>query len=184
MSVVSIELAELSDVPMLGLKGSGAAVWLAGQGIEVPPAIYDTARLGSYGYVLRLGTNEFMLQDDANGTTVSRLQASLQSLPPGVYLVPHEDAVFELSGSDARLVFAQTCGIDFRTMPTRRVLYSRVAGVSCGILPEEAAGGVRYRIWLDPSYADYLWETLVTIVTELGGRCRGSAARTIAVHHI
>jgi sarcosine oxidase subunit gamma len=183
MSPVAIELVELSGLPMLGLKGGGTEAWLAEQGIEAPSAIYAASRLGSDGYLLRLGTNEFMLQDAVGGSAVSRLHASLQPLPPGVYLVPHEDAVFEIAGGDAKRVFAQTCGIDFRTIPAGRVIYSRVAGVNCGILPEESPGGMRYRIWLDPSYADYLWETLVTIVTELGGHCKANPARMEAVHH-
>jgi hypothetical protein len=37
------------------------------------------------------------------------------------------------------------------------------------VLPQRIGEKTHYRLWLDPSYAIYLWETLLVIATEFGG---------------
>jgi sarcosine oxidase, subunit gamma len=183
MSDTAIELSDISGLKKLGLKGPGVAAWLASHGIDLPADIFGATRTSDGGWTVRLGTAEFMLEGGTNSDQIPHLEATLESLPPGVYRVPHEEATFQLAGSGAGLVFAQTCGIDFRKAVPGLVIYSRVAGVSCGILPTADEHGLSYRIWLDPSYADYLWETLAGIVRELGGHCTPSPARDSALAH-
>ena len=48
-------------------------------------------------------------------------------------------------------------------------VYTRIAGGNGGVLPQSQGEATYYALWLDPSYAVYLWETLLEIVTELGG---------------
>jgi hypothetical protein len=45
-------------------------------------------------------------------------------------------------------------------------IYTRIAGVSCGIIPFEESGQRLYRIWVDYTLAAYLWETLAEIAVE------------------
>ncbi len=66
-----------------------------------------------------------------------------------------------------REVLAQTCAINFAAAPAGQLIYTRVAGVSCAILPALDGNPLSYRIWVDPSYAGYLAETLANIATEL-----------------
>ena len=43
-------------------------------------------------------------------------------------------------------------------------------------LPQQMDGTPTYRIWMDNSYAGYLWDMLEQISGELGGRVVGAAA--------
>jgi hypothetical protein len=52
---------------------------------------------------------------------------------------------------------------------------ARLAGAGCVVLPL-AERSPCYRIWIDPTMAVYLWETLVEICGELGGAVVGAAA--------
>ena len=54
-----------------------------------------------------------------------------------------------------------------------RLIMTRVAGVSCAVLPIEAAGIPQFRLWLDCSYGVYLWEALYEIVRDHGGEVVG-----------
>jgi sarcosine oxidase subunit gamma len=87
-----------------------------------------------------------------------------------------------LSGSNTLSVFAQTCAIDFRVATPQRVIFTRVAGVNCGILPQQSGAGVSYRLWCDCTYATYLREILSGIVVELGGTYRQPQMSASAVH--
>ena len=57
----------------------------------------------------------------------------------------------------------QTCGVNFLQEPPNRIVYTRVAGASCGIIPTAN----KYRIWIDYTLAPYLWETLSEIAHDL-----------------
>jgi len=46
---------------------------------------------------------------------------------------------------------------------------TRIAGVSCAVLPLEVGGIPMFRLWLDCSYGVYLWEALYEIVRDHGG---------------
>jgi glycine cleavage system aminomethyltransferase T len=88
--------------------------------------------------------------------------------------VERQEAAFLLCGAKANHVLVETCGYDFRR-PGNRVVMTRVAGVSCTVLPIEFAGIPMFRFWLDCSYAVYLWEALYEIVRDHGGDAVGMA---------
>ena len=83
--------------------------------------------------------------------------------------VEHEEATLLLTGRRSLEVLSQTCGINFREALPDKVVFTRVAGVSCGVFTEAIREVPVYRIWVDPSYALYLWETLVEICHSLDG---------------
>src|SRR2546427_578163 len=88
-----LALCDLSSLPKLGVKGAGAVAWLRDQGIEVPPATYDTRGLaGAEGLIVRLGASDFFLEGGASDIAVSRLSAELSRFPPQVYRVERQDA--------------------------------------------------------------------------------------------
>src|SRR5262249_11243393 len=93
---------------------------------------------------------------------------------PGVYRVLRQDASLLLSGSQATEVLLETCGYDFREA-SPKVVMTRVAVVSCSILPRTLNGFSVFQLWLDGTYGFYLWETLLPIVRELGGSPVGIA---------
>lgn len=168
-----LEIADLSALAKLGLKGSGAAAWLEKHGLKTPSAVYacsisDTDR----SLLVRTGSAEFYIEDAPNGETVARLLDNLNFNPPDVYPVWRQDASFALRGKNSIEVLAQTCGYNFRDSKDD-FIYSRVAGVSCGILKQINGDTLTFRFWLDNSYGMYLWEQLVQIVHELNGEVVG-----------
>jgi sarcosine oxidase subunit gamma len=170
-----LALCDLSGLAKLGLRGSEAENWLRGQGLEVPADLYDTRRLADGGILARVGTDQFMLESGVGGETVAMLAARLGAGAPGADRVERQEATFLLVGRRTKEVLAQTCGIDFAERPLLRMIYTRIAGVSGAILPEAVGGRSAYRLWVDPSFAADLWESLATIVQELDGRVVGAA---------
>ena len=55
----------------------------------------------------------------------------------------------------------------FAKQPAGRIVFTRIAGVSCGILVLGEGADRFYRLWVDYTLAPYLWETLVEIVREM-----------------
>ncbi|MEK6248636.1 MAG: hypothetical protein N2C12_10685, partial [Planctomycetales bacterium] len=131
--------------------------------------IYYTACLADGGIIARLGRDEYFLESGFASEVVPALDQQLASTQGHLYRVQREDATFMLVGPRAIDVLSQTCACNFEETPDGRVLLTRLAGVSCAILPNPVAETITYRIWVDPGFAFYLWETLVKICAELGG---------------
>ncbi len=167
-----LALADLSCLPRMGLKGAGVLSWLQRNGLEPPRTLYSVAPVEGRGILARVDTEEVFLEDGLQGQVVSRLEGRLSTGPSDVYRVERQEASFLLSGAGADEVLSQTCGCHFRESEGRMVL-SRLAGVYCRLLPVALNGIGGYRIWLDPSYSVYLWETLLGIVREGGGDAVG-----------
>jgi sarcosine oxidase gamma subunit len=183
MTGTAIQLDHLGVLPRLALKGPEVARWLRDQTVAVPRDILSVIPIAGDARIARLGPAEFLIEASPGSDLVSRLRSSLSPLSSGIFLAARCDATFVLSGSDARSVLAQTCGIDFRVPLSDRVVFSRVAGVSCGILPEVLDTAIAYRLWVELSYSAYLWDTLADIVTELGGITRALAV-ALSKHQI
>ena len=171
----TLALCDVSALPKLGLKGAGAEAWLRRQGIEAPTAIYETCRLSDGGLVVRLGVDEFFLESGIAGSSVPGLWASLSPNENSLHPVERQDATFLLPGSSALEVMAQTCGVDLRKAAPRKMILTQVARVSSSVMPDPVDELPVYRLWVDPSYAIYLWQTLETICRDLGGLVIGAA---------
>jgi sarcosine oxidase subunit gamma len=182
MSKLPVQFEYLGALPRLGLKGPAAARWLRNQSIPVPADILAAASIAGDAWIARVGAAEFLLEAGMECDWVSRLEAQLSALPAGVYIVPRCDATFVVSGPGALSVFAQTCAIDFRRTAPQRVIFTRIAGVNCGILPQASGGAVSYRMWCDYSYAGYLLDVLCEIVIVLGGTTHVPVLPATAVH--
>ncbi|MGD9632496.1 MAG: hypothetical protein AB7G28_09005 [Pirellulales bacterium] len=174
MTDAAIQLEHLGVLPRIGLKGPAAAQWLSDRSVEIPPQTFATCRHSDGTLIARLGETEFMLEATEGSDLVARLEPELASLGDGVYSIPRGEVTLVISQNDCRLLFAQTCGVDFRSQPSGKLIYTRVAGVSCSILPVTDSEP-RYRLWVDFGFAPYLWETLSGITKELGGVVQSSA---------
>src|SRR5689334_6782664 len=86
-----LALSDRSALPKLGVKGAGAGAWLRDQGVEVPPATYDTLAGPEGGLIARLGTSDFFLEAGPSDTVLSRLSAELDRFPHRVYRVERQD---------------------------------------------------------------------------------------------
>ncbi len=167
----TLALVDLSVLLKLGIKGAGAAAFLQRHEIVPPEAIqgWGTLKKNS-GSIIRLKKDEFFLEDGLQGELLPGIRAALAAGLPDCRLVERQDAGFVLSGVRSGEVLRETCAVD----PGKagdRVIMSRIAGVSCMILP--LRGSSALRIWCEASYGVYLWDTLAEIVYELGGMIAG-----------
>lgn len=174
----SLVLADLSSLGKTGLKGPAAAAWLEGRGIPVPQQYNTWVRLPGGGLIARLAISEFFIEDIPDGNTASGVAHELESPAPGVWPVLRQDAGMALAGNRTAELLAQTCSFNFADLGTddRTVVMTSMAGV--GVLAIRS-GGLEtpcYRIWCDPTYAPYLWDTLAGIASELSGGVVGAQA--------
>jgi sarcosine oxidase subunit gamma len=172
-------LADLSGLRRCGLKGPSAAQWLKAQGIEVPDAANRWADLPGDGVVARLGRSEFFLEDGPRGDAAQRVQQALGPGRDGVHPVVRQDAGIALLGPRGNEVLVQVCNVDFEAIAQREAVMTQMAGVSVLAIRRDAThrdlGALRcVRLWCDPTFAPYLWDTLVGIAAELGGGVVGS----------
>lgn len=169
-----LALCDVSCFPRMSVKGPGTVSWLEQMQVPVPETVYSCLLLEDDGLVIRTDRQEVFLEDGPQSHIVSRLTEQLASGVSSLLRVERQDAAFLLSGSKANQVLAETCGFDFRE-PGIQLVMTRVAGVSCALLPLRTAGVPVYRIWLDGSYGVYLWEALLEIIHEHGGDAVGLA---------
>ncbi len=167
-AVTDLALCDVSALRKFGAKGVGAPAWLEGRGVRLPNAIYDYEPLGDGGAIMRVTADEFFLEEGLQGERVATLKAALGGGQGGAYPVERQDAGFLLCGARALEVLSQTCAIDFDTEP-EHVVMSRVAGVSCTILPRRIDAAWMIRLWCSPSFAHYLGGQLLEITHDCGG---------------
>ena len=170
-----LSLCDLSCLPKMSVKGPESLAWLAQAGILVPKSIYGYRSMEDGGLVIRTDRHEVFLEDGPASHKVSQFERELSSWLSGVHLVRRQDASFQLTGVRSNAVLRETCGVDF-SQPLDAVVMTRVAGVSCMILPLQAEEAPSFRFWLDPSYGSYLWEALLEIVRDQGGDAIGLGA--------
>ena len=162
-------LCDLSGLQKIGLKGPDAQTWLTSKGLDVPGKTFASCPLAAGGVIVRLGADEFFLEDAMTSAQLPALAARIDSHKGRLCRVERQEATLLLIGRRCTEALAQTCGIDFRESEPGRAIFTRVAGVSCGVLPETIDELPAYRLWLDPSFAVYLWETLAEICGSLEG---------------
>jgi len=165
-----------------GLKGRGAAIWLAAHALPVPEAPNTWAGAGPADdagiLVARLGAAEFFLEEAAAGSALRGIDPG--STPPGsgVYPVLREDAAYSLSGQGASDVLAQVCNVNFAdlNLDPHPVIMTSMIGVSVLVIPQDSGSERIYRIWCDPTFGTYLGESLRMVVSECGGNNMGVSA--------
>ena len=159
-------LVVMSDSRKIGLKGPGACAWLSDHHVSCPADVYGIARVED-SLAVRIASNEVILESPGPSTLVQRIHSELETRVDGVYRVEQQTETLVFQGSHAPRVWAETCGVNVVREPVDRILYTRVAGISCGIIPEGEGDQRAYRIWVDYSYAPDLYRTLLDIVSKL-----------------
>jgi glycine/D-amino acid oxidase-like deaminating enzyme len=100
------------------------------------------------------------------------LSADLGSGAAGAWRVERQECSLLIAGGRALDVFAQTCAVNVAEMGDA-FFRTRIALTSCSVLRDDAGCIPAWRLWLDPSYGEYLWNALLEIVTEIGGGAVG-----------
>ncbi len=160
-------LRDASDRAKLGIKGPRLLPWLTEQGVSCPQSIFEVTRSEDEALAVRVGDDEIILELPPGATQLAALEAALQDSPQSVYRVEHQTATFLLFHPEAPSLWAQTCALDVASAPTERILYTRVAGISCGVIPEAIHENRSYRIWVDYPYGPDLWKTMGEILAGL-----------------
>lgn len=173
-AVEHLGLVDWTAPRRLAVKGPRAVAFLSEQGLAVPEDILHWRELAGGGLVGRTGAAEVFVESGMHTNWFHRLETALAVRSEGVYRVWREDACLLLLGSRAEAVLAQTCPLDWQAEGDRLV-FTRLAGVSCMALHRQLFGRKCWQIWVDNTYAPYLWEKLLSIVRELGGRAVGLA---------
>ena len=174
----AVALADFSHLPKCGLKGPDAMQWLRDHGIEPPAQANCWLPLASGGVVARLGRSEFFIEDGTGGSVVSDIRTALGNGASGVYPVIRQDAGIALTGSRVNDLLLQTCNVNFAALETdaRVAVMTQMIGVSVLAIRVADEPLPRYRIWCDPTFAPYFWETLDEIAMELGGGVMNAAS--------
>ena len=123
------------------------------------------------GVIARLGRSEFFIEDGPGGSVVANVRAALGNGASGVYPVIRQDAGIALIGPRVNELLLQTCNVNFAALETagRGAVMTQMVGVSVLAIRVADEPLPRYRLWCDPTFAPYFWETLEGIAAELGG---------------
>jgi len=159
MSAIVFE--NVSRTPRAGVKGPGAAAWLAALDMPVPRAPNSWLPLPG-GLIARLGLAEFIVE----GPESAKLAAPLAH---GVYPVLRQDTALMLKGARLNDLLLETCSVDFRALDlaARPVVLTSMAGVGVTVIPGEEGGMPCCRIWCDGTYGEWFFETLAGVAGEL-----------------
>jgi sarcosine oxidase, subunit gamma len=165
----TLTITDVSNLLRYGVKGAQAAAWLVRRGVSIPDAP-NTWVLHENTLVMRLGSSEFLLEDQTAGETCKKLLADTQRVP-NVYKVPRADASYLLAGSGVLDLLSELCALDLRenSLLENDVVMTQVAGISATILRQTINGEMVYRLWCDGTYAAFMSHTLTEIAVELGG---------------
>ncbi|MEW6631824.1 MAG: hypothetical protein AB1440_13210 [Pseudomonadota bacterium] len=111
----AIVLSDLTDKPRFGLKGGGAAAWLAAQGVKLPAV----NRIGDHRgmRVLRLGSEDILLLAEGAEATFAEVKTAWQAAPaPKGYSSWREEgwAWMRLSGPRLAEAMSSLCALDLR----------------------------------------------------------------------
>ena len=163
----ALHITNVSTLQRYGVKGPQASKWLANHGISIP-AEANTWILSDHAIVMRLGASEFLIEDQTDGKTCSKLEADVDRVN-GVYKVPRADAAFSLAGSKVLNLFAELCAIDLReiALAENEVVMTQVAGITAIVLRQSINNETVYRLWCDGTYGVYMLHTLLEISREL-----------------
>jgi sarcosine oxidase gamma subunit len=150
----------------LGLKGREAATLLQDAGIVLPAranAVVHAASAGSVSRCLRLGTTEFIIEDDVDSDRIANLAQSASASPLRAIVAPRSDFSAVLSGPAVFDSLSPFCAYDFAALQAQpdTVVMTLLADISV-VLALEPGGNMppRLRLWADPGYGLYLTETL------------------------
>lgn len=174
--IETLALADLSFLPKAGLKGPAAAQWLVAQGVPVPPEANTWTALPDDGVIARLGRSEFFLEDGKAGDIAAKVRTALATGMEGVYPVIRQDCGILLAGPRGNELLVQTCNVNFEDIdPAKGIaVMTQMIGVGVLVIRTNLRQLPCYRIWCDPTFAQYFWETLSEIATELGGGVIGT----------
>lgn len=165
---LAVTLTDLSHLPKWGVKGAGAASFLAAHEL-LTPAHHNRFVTVRDGLVARLGFTEFFMEASLSDDWTGELRRQ-ERWPAQVVPVLRQDASVVLGGERVHELLLQVCSFDFESLQSQPdvCVMTQMLGVSI-LAIRTAATTPAYRLWFDPTFAGFMWATLLEIVKELGG---------------
>jgi len=169
-------VTDVSYRQRFGVKGPHANQWLASQNIKTPDSI-NSWLLDDDVLVLRLGSSEFLVEQQVSGEVCKQLNQASQVSTVGVYKVLRADAAFIISGDQILTMFSELCKLDLsaEALKPNQLIMTQVADISATIVPEIINNRLVIRLWCDGTYGAYMWRVLHQLAQELGGGAVGLA---------
>lgn len=154
-----ITLGRQTDFDFLHVRGSGAADSLDRRYGRLPDRWFRYRSIEEGGFLARLGNREFYIFGPA-GTLPGR-----QTFGADTYAFARSDAVFSLDGDGSAAFLRELCAYDFAASEPDEFILANLAGVSCWfrIPPAEST---QVLMGCDPSYGDYMTDTLTRTLSE------------------
>lgn len=174
-------LCDLSPLPRTGFKGSGAAEWLATQGVAVPAAVNSATKVVDGALIARIGANDLMVLSDLAGqsTLPARLVEAWtsESMPPATprgFPVPRQDGFcwLAVTGKHADAMLAKLCSVDLRPHKFQMgaIAQTSVARLSAVVIRNDRNATLAYYLFADSASAEYWWDCLVDAMEEFAGK--------------
>ena len=159
----------------IGVKGPFASAVLGELQLAVPASTNTWSPLrgpdrdDAGDVVARLGNTEFFIEEQGDAAGVAALERKLANTIAGAYPVLREDVGLQIGGPRAANALAQVCNVDLASadIAKRPIYMTLMIGVSVLALAQRTGAGVVYRIWCDPSIANFLSSELEGITQEL-----------------
>ncbi|MEJ2451982.1 MAG: hypothetical protein P8047_15200 [Gammaproteobacteria bacterium] len=161
-------LVDFSPLRRWLVRGGQASAWLEQHAIDSPEACFRVSDLGEDGFVVRTGVAEYFLHDGPGECLHGRLGELPGGLIQGTRVVARDDLEVVLGGEYAADLMCEFCALDLGAVENDFLL-TRVAGIAAWLRVEAVGEQRYYRIGCDPSYGEYLFETLLDAVHECGG---------------
>lgn len=173
-------LCDLSLLPRTGLKGRGAADFLASL-IAALPQMPNKALVTRDGSVVaRLSNEEFLILGslDFDPQVVSDIEAATSSASDkAAYLLPRADShcLFALIGAAAADALAKLCAVDLRVrkFPPGSIAQTSIARVNGIIISSEFGPQPGFFILCDTASSEYLWSSIIAAIDAYGGSAVG-----------
>lgn len=150
-----LQLSVRSDLKGFLLTGADSAAALDAAGLPCPEMLHAAEAEGAL--VARTGRDEYL----------AFLPVEVEA-PRCAWCFERPDRVLALQGARWIPLMAQLCQYDFRKMQPGGWMMASVAGVNCWLYRSQSGEGLL--IGCDAGFADYLEETLATLVNELDGK--------------
>lgn len=161
-------LIDFSPLRRWLVRGVQAMNWLDAHELPAPEEYFRVRDLNEDSFLVRTGTAEFFLHDGATGQIQSRIGELPEGLIQGTRIVVRDDLEVVLGGEGATQLMSEFCALNL-SLVENEFLLTRVAGIAAWLRVEKAGEQRYYRIGCDPSYGEYLFETLLDGVQECGG---------------
>ncbi|MCT2530663.1 hypothetical protein N2382_07300 [SAR92 clade bacterium H921] len=178
-------LADLSTLPRIGFKGTGAPDWAAYHGVTLPQQPNTSAVQKDDSLVAKLSHQELLILSDlgVTSTQIERLEDS--PIAAQTYALPRADSHcwLAVTGNQAAEMFSKICAVDLRAhkFANGEVAQTSVARANSIVIRHDLGSTPCFYVLTDASATEFLWDCLLDAMAEYTGAPVGvSALRTLS----